>query len=42
MMGAVFAQRLQEMSAWSHIEFISDRVDNLFKTIVALPQEQAL
>jgi hypothetical protein len=42
MMGAVFAQRLQEMSAWSHIELIGDRVDNPFKTIVALPQEQAV
>lgn len=42
MMGAVFVQRLQEMSAWSHIELINDRVDNLFKTIVALPQEQAV
>lgn len=42
MMGAAFAQRLQEMSAWSHNELISDRVDNRFKTIVALPQEQAV
>jgi len=39
--GAVFAQRLQEMSAWSHIEFIDDCVNNLFKTIIVLPQEQA-
>lgn len=37
---AFFVQKLRKMRAWSHIGFTDDCVNNLFKAIAALLQEQ--